>query len=287
MTEQTTINFYEKRDFGQKVNLTFSFIRLTYRSLFRNLLLFAAPIFVLSGVLGAVNQLDGMASFSGNVMFTLLITYFLYAVGTVFSAIIAGKHILIYQKEGRIDISTEEMMTFFKNDFFKIFITSFIYYLIILVGSVLLFIPGIYLAIALSLCMMIRILNPEAELSFSFKESMRLIKGNWWASFGFYFIIGIISYVFALVFMIPYLASLAFIGITSPAGVANEGFRFLVILTSAIGQLGYAFTTCIPFVGISIYYYSLREQKDDVNMQLQINEIGNIAEVKTSNEGSY
>lgn len=119
-----------------------------------------------------------------------------------------------------------------------------------MIGFVLLIVPGIWFVVSASMTaqvIAIERLGPIAAI----KRSFNLVKGNWWETFGFILLIGLIggtaSQLIQLVALPLFLVgnpSFAF-GITIAAGVAFQG-----LIIAAIA------------VGIAIWYFNLRARAD-------------------------
>lgn len=293
MSNQTTINLQEKRDFGQVINTTFSFVRLSFKSMAKDLLLIAGPFFILTGVLSAMSQMNhtpqlgkvNTAIFSSwEYLFSVLFSIVSYALATV----IVVNYILDYKESGGKEFNKQEIRNNVKEDLLKTIFTMLVYGLLVMLASLLFVIPGIYFSLALSLAVIIRILNKDMGMGAAFKESRRLIKGNWWKTFGLFFIITLIFSVLTMVFLIPAMITNTMIVMNSARGESIEQYSLLNIILTGLGHFGYVLTIPIPIVAAAVYYYSLKETKDAVSLNEKIDMLGAAeTSVKKEDEGSY
>ncbi|MFT7161287.1 MAG: hypothetical protein ACI9GZ_002467, partial [Bacteroidia bacterium] len=53
---QQKIKFYQQRNFGDRINVTFDFLRENFKPLFKILILFEGPIILIYGVLAVLQQ---------------------------------------------------------------------------------------------------------------------------------------------------------------------------------------------------------------------------------------
>src|SRR5580658_7190140 len=65
MSPKKQLNLREKRDIGQVVNAAFAFLRLSYFKMFRDLLLFSVPFYIIAGICSGILQFDEPADFGG------------------------------------------------------------------------------------------------------------------------------------------------------------------------------------------------------------------------------
>jgi uncharacterized membrane protein len=119
-----------------------------------------------------------------------------------------------------------------------------------IVGFVLFVIPGVWFLISASMTAQVIAIEGLGPIA-AIKRSFSLIKGNWWETFGFTLLIGLIggtaSQLIQLVALPVFLVgspSFAF-GITIAAGVAFQG-----LIVAAIS------------VGLAIWYFNLRARTD-------------------------
>ena len=86
--------------------------------------------------------------------------------------------------------------------------------LVVFIGFLFLFIPGIYIGISFTFGSYLLILRDNG-LGKIITESMAMVKGNWWKTFGFilvmYLLVGVVAYLFGIPYMFVMMSS-AFTG---------------------------------------------------------------------------
>ena len=290
MPNQPLINLQEKRDIGQVLNATFAFIRLSYKYLYKDLLLIASPFFILYGLLEALVQMNSYSNFGRRaILFTSPLYYlalFCLIIGWILSVSIIGNYVLQYKTKRSTDFDVSEIRRAMRKDFFKLLAAFLLLYLALIFGFVLLFIPGIYLCVAYSLVSTSVVLDKTAGISDSFRESRRLISGNWWSAVGLGIIVTLIIYAFTIAFSVPNMIYTFLIAMHLRTGDIEQ-YRLPVIIFSAFAQLAYCFTAPISVVASAVYYYSLKEEKDQAGLLERIDEIGVKENTTDLNESTY
>ena len=86
--------------------------------------------------------------------------------------------------------------------------------LVVFIGFLFLFVPGIYIGISFTFGSYLLILRDDG-LGKIITESMAMVKGNWWKTFGFilvmYLLVGVVAYLFGIPYMFVMMSS-AFTG---------------------------------------------------------------------------
>ena len=287
MLNQPLINLQEKRDIGQVLNATFAFIRLTYKYLYKDLLLLAAPFFILYGLIVSLVQMNVYSMVERGSIYAAPLYYvalLCLCIGWTISCSIIGNYVLQYKTNGNTDFDIPAIRRAVRKDFFKLFFAFILFYLAIALGFVLLIIPGIYMVVAYSLVSTNIILDKDLGISDAFKESRRLISDNWWRSLGLGLIVGIIIYAFTFIFSIPNVIFTFIIALHRGSGDVDS-YRLPVIICSAFAQLAYCLSAPVSVIASAVYYYSLKEEKDQSGLMQKIDEFGkNDAK---ANEGVY
>ena len=88
--------------------------------------------------------------------------------------------------------------------------------------------------------------------------------------------------------MIPAMITSSLMAFNTISGSTGNDYQLLNIVFMGLGQFGYILTIPIPLVASAVYYYSLKETKDAVSLNEQIDRIGTAETVvKKEDEGSY
>ena len=238
--DQNKIEFRKVRDFGGLLNVTFDYIKKNFKVLFKSNLLISAPAILLAGVFMGIYQ-SSMFSFASNmdleqIGIPFLLSMFFMIMSYLIITVVTYSHLLVYKQsqDGIFDIDTVWQMV--KKNFFTILFTGIGYTFVVGFGFLFLIIPGIYLSITLSLIFIVRL---EEGLGFfdAVSRCIKLIKNNWWFTFGFLIVIAIIQGFLGYILYMPYfivIFFIAFTGVDSDSGGLN---RILYIISSIITSL--------------------------------------------------
>jgi hypothetical protein len=273
--DQSKIEFRKVRDFGALLNVTFDYIRKNFKLLFKSNLFIASPFILLAGVFMGIYQ-SSMFSFAYDQDFESIGVPFLLAmifmiISFVIITVVTYSHLMIYKQSESVVFELDDVWQMVKKNFFLIFLTGIGYTVLVGFGFLFLIIPGIYLSIALSLIFIVRL---EEELGFfdAVSRCIKIIKDNWWFTFGIIVVVGMIQGFLMYALYIPNYIMMfvtAFTGIDSETSGVN---RILYILTSIISSLG-ALLYTISTIAIAFHYYNLVERKEAPGLLAQIDEI--------------
>lgn len=129
-------------------------------------------------------------------------------------------------------------------------IASVIIWAGVMLGTLLLIVPGVWLGISLSLVAPVMAIEQRGPMG-SIRRSYRLVKGNWWETFGFLLLIGLIGGTASQ--FVQLVAVPAFL-------VGNPSFAFGISIAFAIAIQG-VIVAAIG-VGFTVWYLNLRARTD-------------------------
>ncbi|KQR69640.1 hypothetical protein [Pedobacter sp. Leaf176] len=278
------IEFKKRRDFGQIINDTFTFIRQNFKSLMTTYLIFCG-LFVLGGMLSmllqqykTVNMFNGTDINSGgrNISFTdrfgfeYILAILFSLAGYASTAVAILSYIAIYIQKGNQTPTTDEVWAYFKNYFLKVFGSSLLLSLMIGVGLLFCLLPGLWLIPFTSVVFPIMIME-NGSFGYSFNRSFMLIKDNFWLTFGTLIVVYIIVYACMTVVVLP-TTLLSMIGLFSHS--RPEMSLMFTMLTTVLQYLCQAFTI-IPMVTVALIYFNLLEEKENIGLMERISNFGN------------
>ena len=272
---QNKIEFRKVRDFGGLLGVTFDYVKQNFKLLFKSNLLLSGPFILLAGISMGMYQSaifsfrtqPQLEQFGIPFLFSMLFTILSYLVITI----VTYSHLLLYKNSEPGIFNVEEVWSMVKQNFWKLFFTMIGYSIVAAIGFVFLIIPGIYLSIALSIIFIVRL---EEQIGFidAVGRCIKIIKDNWWFTFGLIIVIGIIQGFLSFILYIPnYIVMffLAFAGIDANTG--NTG-RIMFIISSIISSLGALFYS-LSTIAVAFQYYNLVERKEAPGLIEQIEEI--------------
>jgi hypothetical protein len=285
-------DFWHERDFGQKITAVFEFIGVHWRPLGRVLLYLALPAALLQAIVSALLQSQLLQSFHDSYARTSRYGYLsttftspLYYLGTVASVVFQAVLILsvygylvecLYPSHPGAPITVADVWVIVKRRFLGVFFSLFGIGLLMLFGFVIFFIPGIYLAVTLSLFFIVQVVE-DGDFGTTVSRCRSLIKGHWWSTFGLIFIMVFLLWV--LRFGVGVLAGLlgaGFMGAGLLGGLGNHGESL-----SLVGLLVGAFSTIISLLlyppillALAFQYFNLVESTEGIGLRQLIDQLG-------------
>ena len=154
--------------------------------------------------------------------------------------------------------------------------------LAIVVGFICCFIPGIYLAVPLSLSFSIMIFMNKG-VGESFNYGFTLVKDEWWITFATLFVIGIIvgiaGYAFSLPAQIYQIASMGiFSGESDALGIGNSFIDPIYIGLYLISTLAQMLLNNISIIAGAFIFFNLNEKKNFTGTYERIQNLGKTTE---------
>lgn len=244
MEEFKAIELQRARDFSQKMNATFEFIRQNFNSLGKSILFIAGPsVLVGSLLIGAfMGELmilsTGLQSAAGNpeafgdyflsvnfwlqfiLMFVFLFISFIVTIATI------NCYLILYDEKKSNQIEVSEVWERVRNTFWTYLGTTLLFFLVLILAyiillipvvvlgaisgflvfvGVLLFVGGIvYLIFSASLTYFIQSYEKKNFIEAIIRSFQLVNNGKWWSTFGLIFILQLIMGVSSYIFLIPY-----------------------------------------------------------------------------------
>ncbi|WP_298777525.1 hypothetical protein [uncultured Polaribacter sp.] len=281
MDNQEFINFKKTRDLGSILSDTFKFISTEFKPFF--VTIFKASIIpVLIAICAVIYYLMTSTSFFGSlsliddsdtfydfnfsqIVIPLLIFIVSYVVAYAAVTVASLSYIKSYiENKGQVNYteiqqSTKEKLLPYVGLFFLISI-------IIFFGILFCFIPGIYLAVVLSLSICLLIFQDKGVFD-AINDSFSFIKNHWWETFGILLTIQILIGIISFLISLP--ASI-YQGLDISSALQNpNSTEILNSFSDPIYLLLIAFSHIIEFilyiistVAIVFVYYDIKEQKN-------------------------
>lgn len=278
MTEN--IEFKKRRDFGQVINDTFTFMRQNFKPLIKTYFIFCG-LFVLASMstmlmqqyktVNVINTMGTGASSPGlglyGIEYFLSIIFSLASYASMTVAILS--YLAIYVQKGNQTPTMEEVWGFFKYYFWRVFGSSILLLLMVLVGFIFCLVPGFYLFPFVALMFPIMVIE-NASLSYAFGRSFKLIKDHFWITFGTLIVVWIIIYACMSMIVLP-TTLFGMIGMFSSKGVHMS--LTLTLISTVLQSLCQVFTI-VPVITITLMYFNLIEEKENVGLMERISNFG-------------
>jgi hypothetical protein len=297
------IELRRTRDFSEKINATFEFIRQNIKPLAKSLIYISGPFILLQGFFngfyqkqalgdGGLNALNALEMFnsSSDLIMWLGLTYIFILLGYISSIIVVYEFMRLYEtKQNPETIDVPEVWEGVKENYLPMVGASIVVFFLIVFATLLLILPGIYVAIAFSLIAPIIIIEKKG-LGEALGRCFKLITEKWWSTFGLIFVTSLISGVMALIFVIPQSVFSAILVLHGKDAVDQAPLwqQAGMVVSSMIYSFGANLLQSIVFVAIAFQFYNLIERKEAKGLMNKLESFGKPTEDTTSrNEETY
>ncbi|AYL97424.1 hypothetical protein [Mucilaginibacter celer] len=290
------VELAKTRDFSETISDTFTFVKQNIKPLFKAFFVFSG-FFLVAGTIsavffqmkmvnlangvmapGPVANLDYGSSFFERFGIEYFITILLYMITLTVLKVTTFSYVAIYKEKGNLPPTTEEVWGYIKYYFWRILGASFVSNILLVIGFVFCFIPGVYLAPIFALIFPI-IVFENASFGYAFNRCFTLIKDNWWLTFGILLVTWIIIYACITAITLP-AALFNVIGMVMHPQKGTNLSMTASVLTVVLQHLCLVFLI-IPIVTISLCYFNLTESKEGTNLLERISKLG---EIKPEND---
>ncbi|NDV70329.1 hypothetical protein [Dysgonomonas sp. 25] len=287
MEHQEKINLYRVRDFSENFNVLFDFLKQNFGPIIKGII-FAFPVmlvvtYLLMGLKGVENVRDFNDMFllygSAKVILGSILSMIVNLCVTYYTIIYMVK----YTETKGIVVDNKEVWKRMKSVFLPLFGASILYGLGVGIGFLLCVIPGIIVLIYLLFYQFVYVAEDSSIID-SFSRSWELVKDNWFVTFGFMLIVGILMWILSWIFSL---------GTFLPAlGVAFDipalGSDIVIYISSFIAQAGSLLLMPISGVAIGVLYFSRRSDVDHIEINTDIDSLGEIEQPQgNSNNDQY
>ena len=278
--ETQSIKIYQERDFGELIGAPITFFVQEFKLLAKSIIFFVGPFVLISAILplflnigssnDIVNLFSGRASQNSGGASLLKLLELLQNV-MLYSTI--GVYVKLYVQQGRGNFDISDIWKGISKFYFPVLGGQFLMGLMIVLGVILIIIPGIYIAVALSILVPIIILEEEG-VGKSISRAFEIIKGSWWFSFGLFI-------VFGLLFLLALsLITAVFVGVFALVGTGQIN---VAISSTVVGLLSIILTSIMGLLPIFLYA-SLVSEKENPSLIERISQINNSEQENESSQ---
>ncbi len=204
----TTADFEQTRDFGQKINAVFLFLRLHLRPLGMCIVQYALPVplagFIAAGVAQKMffpgyQPQGAMAVFGAGAAPGLLLSYIPLVLGYALLLLTVYGYVLTRMATPATEpVETRQVGQFVKGHFLGTFGALFGLFGVLLLATALLVVPGVWLSVPAALFFIVR-LRENLGFGAALTRAIYLVKGHWWATLGLLIVMSFIQGVAPLV----------------------------------------------------------------------------------------
>lgn len=312
MKEFKYIEFQRKRDFGDKLNATFSFVGQNFKSLIRSVLYIGGPPTLIASLLIGSFYADFMglslrrdpesasAYFSSPGFWMEIVFGLIFLiVGAVLLLSTTYNYIILYREKRSNQIEVHEVWDRVRQTLGMYVVTIALFALVAIVAYVLLLVPvfvlgaispflvffGVlfliiaifYVYVSSSLVFVIRAMEKRSFFS-SIARSFTLTRGKWWSTFGNIFVLSLMVSIFSMVFFIPgYVIMVAqALHDINPESFSSSGGGMGGLMTAlmTLYYLSQFILSVLPAIGLAFQYYNLVELKEARGLMGEIETLG-------------
>lgn len=269
------VDFKQSRDFGQLVNDTFVFVKQNWKPLGKAIFIICGFFIAVGMVVSIFNQLRMFGEIGttkprfGNIFSPLYFLEVLFSIGSyTLMGLTTFSYISLYIEKNGGSPSTEEVWSYVKYYFWRFLGSQIALGILVMIGFVLCGIPGIYL-FPIVMIMQAMIIFENASLGYVFDRGFKLIKENWWTTFGAFVIIGIAVYALFMIIILP-------VSIVTGASMAvsKTGTPMAFVILMSVLAHGIQVVTALLYIVTALAYFSLVEKKEGASLLDKVNTIG-------------
>lgn len=288
------IEFYKTRQFGDKLNMTFVFLRENAGPYLKSQILIAGPILLLLNILvnrysmsligfnpieATANDILNMANIYGLVLLNAFVT------GSIMPAIAYG-YMRAYQEKEPNEINISTVTMGLPSKIFNLLGFNILVFIIVGFGLLFFIIPGIYLFVVLSFGSAIIIFEDSNPID-AISRSFLLIRGKWWSTFGLIIVATFIGYLVNMLFGLPRIFMMGFDAFSSAMegagpdemlremGDMSMTQQVLGVVFSVFETFGAILTYSLTYLALAFQYFNLVERRESRGLMSDIAEMDN------------
>jgi Uncharacterised protein family (UPF0259). len=284
------IEFKKQRELGEILSDSLSFIRNQYKPFFGTLLKIVGPYILVMLIsmgfymytVGDIFNFANTNTYSGNNYspFIMVVAIGVLMLSSLAAYVMAQGTVLHYIKsytDHKGEIVYDEIRSGVYGSFWSFIGLGFLVGLSVMIGILFCFIPGIYLAVPLSISFGILVFLKKDVIE-SYNYSFTLIKDNWWITFAtlfvVYIIVAIASYAFSLPAMIYMWVKMGIFSGEMDVENMNVFSDPIYLLLNILSTLVQFLMNIIFLVTTSMIFFNLNEKKNFTGAFERIDNIG-------------
>lgn len=280
------IELYKVRDFSDRINVTFEFIKQNGKQISRNFM-YLIPIYIICAIVTSYFQggvysnsfygygYDSYDLFSSPAYLLSLLASLATGITSFVALLFVISFVAEYEESEDGVVDDSKVWGRAKSSFLGSLGGSILIGIAVAIGLVFCCIPGIWALVSFSLFVTVYIVERNKMMSRGIidciGESYSLIKQDWFGSFGYLFVMGIIAMAFYFVLSIPTMMGGMMMALFPDGFIINV---VIMTIASSLYYVGSLFISAITSVATSLLYFDLKERQDGLSLQRKIDNIG-------------
>jgi hypothetical protein len=268
---QQKIELKQARSVSEIVEDSIVFLKLNWKPLLKAYCVICG-FFVLAGMVVAVmSQVTYFQNLrSGGTGFTsafLMVQMFEF-VSLTMVTLTTLSYVALYRDKGNEPPVVEEVWGYVRYYFFRVFGSTILLLILLALGTLFCFFPGIYLFPVFALVLPVMIFE-NTTFGYSFNRAFRLIRNNWGPMFGVILLTFILILAVFIVITIP-------VSIVAGLAILLTGQSTSMIFGMVFTVFGHLvqFTYVLPVIATALAYFSYTEKTDDAGLMARIEMFG-------------
>ncbi|MDR0825507.1 MAG: hypothetical protein LBN74_10465 [Prevotella sp.] len=278
MEQQKKIKLYQSRDFGGNFDTSIAFIKQNYGAILKSLLIFIpvllVAVYLFMDILtfstaGVYAQTDPEGVFFSIFSWKFFVGMLLIMVASYITYLYPFCYMVAYEESTDGVVNSADVWAKVRKSALPLIGYGIIYFILVLIGTMLCFIPGIIIGVYLSLYIYVYLVEDRGVVQ-TFQRSYDLVSHNWWVTFGlmilFWLIIIVISFVFTLPVYGTMLGTLLKIDFLTG--------DIYIYITNLIRYIVSFFLNPVLCLVLGVMYYSYRNKLEGISTYDEIDQIG-------------
>ena len=284
------VQLRQVRDLGQIITSTFQFLKQNWKPLFRAIGTIVVPLALIAGFFmgKSVGDLQGLVysgtlsgdpyamlgKISGN-MLPMLGGYVLLFASVMLLIAMVHEYIRLYDLGQHHGVTTGQLWSLATGQLGSYIGAGILSGLLVLVGAMLCILPALYPLTVLSLVLIVHAIERKGATG-SMSRSNELVQGRFWDTLGLVIVIGLVNAVISYAIMLPLTIVGAFMGFNGIMAMAEgdagamDGYSVFISAQMAIQMAVTVLTYPIVYVGLSLKYFSLVEEKEGAGLRQKV-----------------
>lgn len=291
MNGMEKINLSLQRSFSDTITATINFVKQEFVPLIRSFVVIGFPmillmLYLIRNVLMETftTTIDPYAGYQDSFMDTItnsLITNIVGGLMMWWVQLFSIAYLRVYWDHYRAGVAERitigEVFLVMTRKFAMFLGWSFVYIVLIVLGTVFFIVPGIYLSVALTFGSYLIVIQDKG-FSHIMTEAMELVKGIWWKVFGFMIVL------YLLVMVVSYLFSIPLTVLTVTSLLTGEELNiYATTFAVLLAYLGQYTLSIVMYIGMGVLFFTRPEEKEHTTLLSKIDQLGQDTE-KMSDE---